>query len=156
MSSSKFGLRGALTVTVRNARTQRVVFSQTIKNTITYDGMLGVLRLLGQDGVTLSDFQVASIRVGEGLTPPDREDVGLVAPVFTMGLTSSNRSISVSTRELVVSATLGVGDANGRTLTEAAWFYANGTMGGRQLTVPIPKSSGITATYTWRLGVTGD
>jgi len=156
MSSSKFGLRGALTVTVRNASTQRVVFSQTIKNTITYDGMLGVLRLLGQDGITLSDYQVASIRVGEGLTPPDREDVGLVAPVFTMGLTASNRSISVSTRELVVSATLGVGDANGHTLTEAAWFYANGTMGGRQLTVPIPKSNGITATYTWRLGVTGD
>jgi len=156
MPSSKFGLRGELTVTVRDARTGEVTFSQTIKNTITYDGMLGVLRLLGQDGVTLTDYQVASIRVGEGLTPPDREDVGLVAPVFTMLLNADNRSLSVATRELVVSATLGVGDANGHTLTEAAWFYANGTMGGRQLTVPVPKTNGITATYTWRLGVTGD
>ena len=86
--------------------------------------------------------------------PPTRDDPGLSSPVITLPLDATTRELSLPTSDLVLSATIGTADAVGNTVCEAGWFFANGTMGGRQVHVPIELTGLITVTYTWRLGVT--
>lgn len=152
--SESFRIRGDLSIVVRRASDQRIIGRQLIRNTTTFDGLLGVLRLMKQDDNDPTDFQVASIRAGTGSTPPTRDDPGLESAVFTIPLTSSTRQLSVPTTELVLSATLGVGDAVGSTVSEAGWFWANGEMGGRQVHAPILLTGLITVSYNWRIGAT--
>lgn len=147
-------VRGDLTVIVRRARDHRIVFRQLIRNTITFNGLHGILRLWKQDDNTAADYQIASIRVGTGATPPTRDDPGLVTPVLTLPLISSARQLSLPTSELVLTATVGTSMAVGSTICEAGWFYNNGQMGGRQVHVPIDLSGLITVSYNWRLAVT--
>jgi hypothetical protein len=133
-----------------------------IRNIITYDGINGVLQLWKQDGIVPSDYQIASLQVGTNATPPTRGDVGLGAPVpviegGTKVLAPANRTLSLPTGELVISAQLLVGDALGpplRVLTEAGLLYGNGTLLARQVHPAIPKTALITVTYSWRLSVT--
>jgi len=152
--SDNFRLRGDLSIVVRRASDKRIIDRQLIRNTITFDGLHGVLRLLKQDDNDPGDYQIASIRTGTGSTPPTRDDPGLESPVFTIALSPTSRQLSLSTSELVLSATIGVGDAVGSTVSEAGWFYANGQMGGRQIHAPIPLTGLITVSYNWRIGAT--
>lgn len=152
--SDTLKLRGDLSIIVRRARDGKIIERMLIRNTITFNGLLGSLRLFKQDDNLASDYQIASIRAGTGSTPPTRDDPGLESPVFTIPLSPTSRQLSISTTELVLSATLGVGDAVGNTVSEAGWFFANGQMGGRQIHAPIPLTGLITVSYNWRLGAT--
>lgn len=149
-----FRLRGDLSIIVRRARDQKIIERHLIRNTITFNGLLGALRLLKQDDNLASDFQIGSIRVGTGATPPTRDDAGLESAVLTIPLSSATRQLSIATTELVLSATIGTADAVGQTVCEAGWFFNNNQMGGRQIHAPIPLTGLITVSYNWRLGAT--
>ncbi len=147
-------LRGDVTMYVRDAETGELLERHEIRNTITYLGMTGLIRLLAQNGVTLTDYGIAQLRVGTGTTAPTRVDTNLVASVFSMTLTNTDRFESISTGELIITKTLGAGSANGSILTEAGLFLSNGDIFARQIHPAITKSALITVTYEWRISFT--
>lgn len=153
-ATDAFRVRGDLAVIVRRVSDRKVIERQFIRNTITFNGLYGLLRLWKQDDNVAADYQIASIRVGSGNTPPTRDDPSLFTPVATLALTAPSRQLSLPTSELVLTATVGTSVAVGSTICEAGWFYANGQMGGRQVHVPINLSGLITVSYQWRLAVT--
>ena len=94
--SDGFRLRGDLSIVVRRAADRRVLERILIRNTITFNGLHGALRLLKQDENAPTDYQIASIRAGSGTTPPTREDLGLESPVFTVPLDATTRQLVLS------------------------------------------------------------
>lgn len=154
-------LRGDLTIVTRDA-SGRQLKRIAIRNLITFNGIGGVLQLWKQDGILASDFQIASLQVGTDPTPPTRADTALGAPVpvvenGTIALAPANRTLSLPTGELVITAMLGLGDALGppvRVLSEAGLLYGNASLAARQIHPLITKTALITVSYTWRLAAT--
>lgn len=155
LERNHFRLRGDLQILITDVRNQRTR-KWTIKNTITYDGLNTPLFLWAPDGVTLSDYALAQLRAGESTVPPSRGDVGLGSPflgaVITLG--PSNRTRSLSTGEIIITAQFGTGDANGAHLTEAGLFLGNGNLFARQIHPKIDKVSAFIVQYNWRIAVT--
>lgn len=157
-TSSTQPMRGDLTVRTRDAATGRVLRTFVIRNTVTYIGMGVMVELISQRAIdpTPGQLKIASLRVGEGTTPPVRGDVTLVdgAP-YTLTLTDANKTpTTLGPYELRISATLGVGDANGKVLAEAGLFTANGRLFARQIHPGITKSAAIVIDYDWRISFT--
>lgn len=155
-TSDKIRLRGDLTVTITNVLTGHTS-RRHVRNTITYNGLNSSLYLWAQDGISVTDYQIAELVPGKNSTPPTRGDLGVVDPVDTadrLPLTSANRTVSPATGELVISATLGTGQANGLTLCEVGLILGNGQLFARQVHPNFTKSSAFTLTYTWRIAVT--
>lgn len=151
-------LRGDLEIVVREVNTNRRLRRMVIKNTITYAGMLAPLYLLAHDVVTPADYQITHLWVGTGQVPPTRGDTALQIPTSadpTTGgklvLGPSNRTVTPATSELVITATLTAGRANGNLITEVALFLANGKMFSRQVTPDVSKTALVEVDYTWRI-----
>lgn len=149
-----FQLQGFIEVVAVRARDGKVLRRIDVQNTITYAGIGAVLFLFSQDGVTLTDFQLASLRVGTNATPPTKGNTALGTQVFSKALGPSNRLRSLPTGELVLSTQLTTSEANGNTLTEAGLFLGNGQLFARQVHPAIAKTSSITVSYNWRIAVT--
>lgn len=149
-------LQGVVTMTVRDAETGEKIFAYRRKNTIVYNGLNTVIRLLAQNGggPAPSTLQIASLRVGTGTVAPSRPDTTLVAQVFSMGLIDADRVESLSTSSLTITKTLGALEANGSTLTECGLFLADGSMFARQIHPAVSKTALITITYEWQISFT--
>lgn len=155
-------IRGDLQLEIRDALSDSVIKRMAIKNTITYKGLLAPLKLLAQDGITVGDYRITRLWAGSNGIAPTRSDTALGSPTSTdsvtggaITLTALNRTISEATSELIITATLGSGRANGTTLREVGLFTANGDMFARQVHPGVEKSSLITVSYTWRLATIG-
>ena len=147
-------LRGDVNIYVTNVLTKEKV-RYRIRNTITYDGLSGIIKLLAQNsGDVLADYQIKSLRVGTGTIAPTRADTALVAEVFSMPLVDVDRVETIATSQLVITKTLQTTEANGNTLVEAGLFYNNGTLFARQIHPAIPKTVIITVTYEWQISFT--
>lgn len=155
---STLPMRGDLVVRTRDARTGRVLRSYVIRNTITFVGMGVVAQLLSQRlaDPAASTLKIASLKVGDGVTPPVRGDTVLVdGTPFTITLSDANKAPNIlGPYELRITATLGAGDANGKTLAEAGLFTAGGGMFARQIHPGIAKTGAIAVDYDWRLSFT--
>lgn len=157
-STSTLPIRGDLRVRTIDVRSGRVLRTFLIRNTVTFVGMGVVVQLLAQ---RLADpapatLKIASLKVGDGVTPPVRGDTALVdgAP-FTIALSDANKIPNIlGPYELRIVCTLGSGDANGKTLAEAGLFTAGGSMFARQIHPSIVKSAAIAVDYDWRLSFT--
>ena len=131
-----------------------------VKNLISYNGLNSPLYLWAQDGITVTDYQIAQLATGTGGVPPTRGDIGLNAPLGggpTGGiilLAAPNRTPSPATGELVITASLDINHANGFTLLEAGLILGNAQLFARQVHPAIPKTALITVSYTWRIAVT--
>lgn len=147
-------LRGDLTIELYEVKTGRRVRRMAIRNTITYNGVGSLIRLLAQDGVTLTDFQIASLRAGSNATPPTRGDTTLGAPAWTIPLLAANRVQDLPAGELIIQAQIGPADAVGVFFREAGLFFADGTMFSRQVHPEFEHLAGFLVSYTWRIGVT--
>jgi hypothetical protein len=149
-------MRGDVFMTVRDAETGEILTKYTIKNTIVYNGLNSIIRLLAQNAgdPAAANLKIASLHVGTGTIAPTRADVALLGDVFTMALVDADRVESIATSQLVITKTLGAGDANGSTLTEAGLFLADGTLFARQIHPAIPKTNIITITYEWQISFT--
>lgn len=139
---------------VTDVKTKRVKRRYLIKNTITYLGVSALLELMTQDGAAPSTFQFDSLRAGTNGLPPTRGDTGLGAAVITKTFTSANRVKSLSTGTVSFQTSLGPLEAVGQDLREAGLFLANGSMFSRQTHPTIPKTTGISVSYIWRITIT--
>lgn len=158
MLTSDIPLRGDLTVRLRDAKTGRQLRSYVIRNTVTFVGMGVLVQLLAQRAADplASSLKIASLRVGNGTTPPVRGDTALVdGTPFSIPVSDANKTPNVlGPYELRIVVTLGAGDANGKTLAEAGLFTAGGDMFARQIHPAIVKSAAIAVDYDWRLSFT--
>jgi hypothetical protein len=145
-------MSGDLEIIVRQINTQKILRTIRIKNTITFEGTSSLVRLLAQDGVVLTDYQIDTLKVGSNGTPPTRGDAALGTLVLSKTLTSGNRLQSLTTSELIIQTQLGPLDAVGSTLREVGLFFKNGVLAARQIYPEILKTSLITVSYTWRIG----
>lgn len=157
-TTSEIPMRGDLTVRTRDARTGRILRSYVIRNTITYGGLGVVAQLLAQRlaDPAASTLALAALQIGEDATPPVRGDtlLGDGSP-FVIALTDANKAPNIlGPYELRITATLGAGDANGKTLAEAGLFTAGGTLFARQIHPGIAKTVAIAVDYDWRLSFT--
>lgn len=166
------GMRGDLTVTVRDARSGAVIWSKEIRNKITFLAADLLVELIAQRTTdpTTSYNSIYSMRMGVSNTPASRSDINLGSFVIGKVLADVNKVTGVA-GELQFIATLGTADANGYTLQEAGLFTrgsagsptpsdtpgtAPGTvrMFARQIHPPVPKSAAITIEYSWRIAFT--
>ena len=159
-------MRGILTVRVRDAKTGHVLRTLTKKNTITYNGGNHVRSLLAQRATddAAAELAFGSMRFGRSTTAPTRNDTDLLDEVVAVRkqLLDADKVDGID-GELTLQATLGSGDGNGNTFTEAALFSAgptwNGNVGGtlrmfsRQLHAAIPKNSAIVLDYSWTIQI---
>lgn len=126
-------------------------------NTIVYNGMNSPLYLWSQDTGSPTDWRIVKLTPGTNGTPPTYGDVGLGASLggpADINLTSANRQVVASTGELIITGTLGTGQANGQSLREIGLFMGSGALFARQVHPQIDKTGSITVTYTWRLAIT--
>lgn len=156
--TSTLPMRGDLTVRTRDVKTGRVLRSYVIRNTITYGGLGVVAQLLAQRlaDPAASTLALATLQVGDGVTPPVRGDTVLNdGSPFSIPLSDANKSPNIlGPYELRIVATLEAGDANGKTLAEAGLFTAGGTLFARQIHPSIAKTVAIAVDYDWRLSFT--
>lgn len=152
--STLIGVRGDLEVVVTSVRTGKVRKRYLIKNTITYLGVAALLELMTQDGAAPSTFQFTALQAGTTGLPPTRGDTSLGSSVITKAFTSANRVKSLSTGTVSFQTSLGPLEAVGQDLREAGLFLASGTMFSRQTHPTIPKTSGISVSYIWRITIT--
>jgi hypothetical protein len=150
---SKSRLRGDLTIEITDVRTGRVR-RHHVRNTITYDGLNSSLYLWAQDGINPADYRITQLQAGTNSTPPSRGDIAVISSVATIPLVTANRAVVPATGELVITATLGTGAANGSTLCEVGLLLANNQLFARQIHPAFLKTSSFTLTYTWRIAVT--
>jgi len=150
---SKSRLRGDLTIEITDVRTGRVR-RHHVRNTITYDGLNSSLYLWAQDGINPADYRITQLQAGTNSTPPSRGDIAVISSVATVPLVTANRAVVPATGELVITATLGTGAANGSTLCEVGLLLANNQLFARQIHPAFLKTSSFTLTYTWRIAVT--
>ena len=153
-------LRGDLRLLVRDAKTREPIRQLLIKNTITYSALDAFVHLLAQltgHGLILTDFKIATLKVGTSATPPVRTQTNLLIPVFSISLSDvpgEDKILSAAPYMLKILTTLEAGDGNGNTLYEAGLFFFNGVMFARQTHPGIPKSSAIVVDYDWRIEFT--
>jgi len=155
--TSRAALRGDLLIVVHDAAPGRVVRRIIKRNTITYAGLNSALYLWAQNGIVPTDYQFAKLVPGTNATPPTRGDLAMGAPLGPSDqivLAPANRVVSPSTGELIVSGTLGTGQANGSTLTEIGIELGNASLFARQIHPGFPKTIAFTVTYTWRVAMT--
>ena len=149
-------LRGDLTIVIKNVITNRET-RYHVRNTITYDGLNSALYLWAQDAIVVTDYRLVKLVPGTNATPPSRGDLSVIAPVGVsdqIALTAANRTVSPATGELVITGTLGTGQANGITLTEIGLVMGNGSLYARQVHPGFLKSIAFTLTYSWRIAMT--
>lgn len=146
-------LRGDLSIEITDVNTGRVR-RHHVRNTITYDGLNSSLYLWAQDGINPADYRITQLQAGTNNTPPSRGDIAVISPVATIALASANRAVVPATGELVITATLGTGAANGSTLCEVGLLLTNNQLFARQIHPAFLKTSSFTLTYTWRIAVT--
>jgi hypothetical protein len=151
-------LRGDLTVEICHTPTGQIT-RQHVRNTITYDGLNSSLYLWAQDGITPSDYQIATLVPGTNSQPPTRGDTGVISPIIVgdwITLTAGNRLVSPATGELIITATLGNAQGNvaPNSLTEVGLLLGNGNLFARQIHPAFAKTNAFTLTYTWRIAVT--
>lgn len=147
--------RGEVTVELR--RDDGDVRRMVVRNTITYGGLNGMLRLLAQATITPSDFALRRLVPGTNGTPPTPGDLALGAPVGPSDqivLTGANFTELPASREIIVTGTLATGQANGQVLREIGLAFQNGTLYARQVHPAFEKDGTLSVTYTWRLSVT--
>jgi hypothetical protein len=179
-------LRGDLRIVVRRADSGAVHWRYEIRNTITYVALKSLVNLISQKTTsTPADFKVAYLRVGTGTTAPVRTDINLQTPApsaaapltLVLGDTEKYLTVSNPTFEMKVIATLGAGDLNGLSLTEAGLFIRGGTtptspappaspalysgdlthypeLFARQIHPAIAKSVAFVVDYDWRVAFT--
>lgn len=144
-------LRGTLSVTLRRARdgaTRRIV----VANTITYDGIDSPLCLWAPDGLTLSDYDFRTLRVGDTNVPPTRGDVGLPGEFLSLAIDNGAQRIR-SPGQVEVRATIGLADGLGNTCREFGIFLGNGNLFARQTTPDIALTGVFTVVLSWRVAV---
>jgi len=137
------GIRSNVTVTVREAKTGRVVFTYQTHNKVVNDGLDQVRDLLGN--FVLAPTHIA---VGTGVTVPTASDSVLDTEVFRNVITARDPDPQKITFQLFLDTV----DANGNTLSEAGIFNAaaSGVMFSRVLISPvIIKTALVTATLTF-------
>lgn len=148
-------VRGDMRVIVKDAVTLEVIRRFEIRNTITYLALGALARLIAQNTYTLTDYKVTTLRLGTGTTPPAKTDVALDTQVFSIALTDGMRLVTTTgPYELKILTTLGSGDANGNTLTEAGVFLTNGDLFCRQIHPAVPKTGALVVDYDWRISFT--
>jgi hypothetical protein len=147
-------LRGDLSIEITDVQTGRVQ-RHHVRNTITYNGLNSSLYLWAQDGINPSDYRITKLVPGTNSTPPTRGDIGVIGTIgVTVPLSAANRAVVPATGELVITATLGTGDANGSTLCEVGLLLDNNQLFARQIHPSFLKTVAFTLTYTWRIAVT--
>lgn len=154
----KVRLRGDLTLEICHTPSGRIT-RQHVRNTITYDGLNSSLYLWAQDGITPSDYQIATLVPGTNNQPPTRGDTSVISPIVAgdwITLAAGNRLVSPATGELIITATLGnaQGNVSPSQLTEVGLLLGNGSLFARQVHPGFAKTNAFTLTYTWRIAVT--
>jgi hypothetical protein len=163
-------MRGTLSITVRDGKTNKVIKTVKIRNKITYLAADLLVELIAQrttDPTPTRDL-IYSMRMGSSNTAAQRSDTNLGAFVIGKVLGDTGK-ITGAPGELNFIATLGTGDANGNTLREAGLFSAGATpstsdspgttpgvtrMIARQVYPDIPKTSAIAVDYSWTIAFT--
>ena len=157
---SSIGVQGHLRVTARHAKTGAVVRRISIRNTITYRALDALVQLISQTAaIDPIDHKITALHVGTGTTPPVRGNTALQVDNHIIGLTDSNKVLTVSDPfELKVLATLEAGvdedTFNGVTLSEAGLFTVSGNLFARQVHPGIPKTTALVIDYDWRVAFT--
>ena len=145
-------VRGDLEIRVTNAK-GKLVTRHALKNTITYNGITGILRLLINDNP--NDWELNQLKAGTNGTPPTRGDTALGAAVITKPTVGAGRVLSASTGTIVYQAQIGPAEATGVVLREAGLFYANNVMFSRMTHPEIDRTvAGFGGLYIWRLTFT--
>lgn len=164
------GMRGILSVTIKDASTGEKLRYYEIRNKITFLAADVLVELLAQRATdpTATYDQMFSMRMGSANTPASRGDTNLGAFVVGKQLLDVNKVTGVP-GELQFIATLDATDANGFTLQEAGLFTRGSAgspsdppgaapgdprMFARQIHPPIPKTAAITVEYSWRIAFT--
>jgi len=133
-------------IDVKDAATGKVLHTYTEHNLVVNAGKDLLRDFLHGDAVTgLTHFGV-----GNGTTLPALSQTNLVgASTYRFAVSA----LVKTAQQLQVVHGLGIGDANGTTLTECGVFtaIAAGTMYCRATHTGIAKTAGITITYTWNL-----
>lgn len=143
-------LRGDLYVTVtrlKDGRQRRIVR----KNTITYNGIDTPLFLWAPDGVTLEDYRIKALVIGDDGTPPTRADLALGNQFFSVSVDNAlQRTRSVG--QVEVTATIADTDALGNTIREFGLLLGNDQLFSRQIITPIPLTGAYSVAVRWRIG----
>lgn len=149
---SRARVRGDLEIIVTDAEGKRVS-RFALKNTITYNGITGILRLLMADSA--ASWEINALKAGTNGVPPTRGDTALGASVITKSVTGASRVLSASTGTLVFQAQIGPAEATGVVLREAGLFFANNVMFSRMTHPEIDRTvAGFGVLYIWRLTFT--
>jgi len=172
-NASKMKLFGSFGMKVFDVRSGRpeLIFRWVRKNQVTNQGRTALLELMCPFGITDASInnQIWSFEVGTNNTPPSiDDDETTMTAVFTSNLSfSSGECVIVATSPnsyyLAISKSVGTGDANGSTLTEAG-IYTRGDdpdpllatgrrLYARQVHSPIIKTGTMTIVYDWQLGI---
>lgn len=142
------GLKGVLTIEVRDAATGALLRTETVSNLTVLAGRNLLRDFLAGDAVTgLTHFAV-----GLGTTAADAADTTLETEEFRDVTTQFVDDAG----KLTVKFYLPSGAANGHTLTEAGIFTAAvaGTMYNRAVHAGIAKTVNIALIYSWDLTFT--
>jgi hypothetical protein len=159
---SPFDISGHLSIERRDARTHKLLSRWEKKNTIVHGAAAAIGYLLAPNAAFGLDIQersqLRSMRFGSDNAVPQRTDIDLGAPVISLFLADTDRSISGATYEfrcLMDSAT-----GNGVTYREAAMFTRgsaddpNTTIGSsmfsRQVFPDQDKDSFTELLFRWR------
>lgn len=144
--------RGDLEIFVRD-EDEALVEHYAMRNTITYEGVSGIMRLLL--GINPTQWEINRLSAGTNGTPPTRADTALGASVISKTLSGPNRVGAYDTGTIVYTAQIGPSEALGNILREAGLFYANNTMFSRMTHPEIDRTSaGLGVLYIWRVSFT--
>lgn len=168
-------LKGVMCVSVRNVKTGQVLRRFEIRNTITYQALTAMVRLIADAAFAGSpnrgDGLLAYIKPGGGVTgsapsptAPTRNDTDTENP-FVVGMADYVTAVTCDTTTtsgtgvddgffVTVTASIPSTDLNGMTLNEAGLFLGNGWLFARQLHPAINKDSGLAVDYDWRISFT--
>lgn len=164
-------LYGILTVTAFDTKDGRL-FRHTKKNQVTDLGREVVLGLLLQDPAgdvyqqNPEYNQIWSLSVGDGTTPPSRDDTGLDNLLWTSVIArATDYTITYSPQwEIKISKVVPAGTLTGSNISEVGLFTrgdndvpglaSNKRLYARQVHAVVPKTPTMIIEYEWRLGVT--
>lgn len=158
------GMRGLLTIRVRDTLTRRLLREFTIKNMIVNSGFGTAILLLAQTtdaGLPLAlnvpeSLRITRLRAGSDGTAPTLTDTQLGDVSFVELAPLVVTHTVIAPFELVASVTLESGMGNGKTFREAGLFTAGITtpdirMVARQIHPEITKSAAIAIEYEWHI-----
>jgi hypothetical protein len=138
-------MKGSLTITEKDAKTGKVLSSETLENMVVNNGREQLTHLVAGDGALR---YVNRMQYGTGSLAVTNTQTQLQQPITPLKTVTPTYPTDYQT---MFTAILGSADANGFSITEAALVAADGVMVARRVFAAKNKLADKILTFDWTL-----